>query len=78
VLLAVPLPTSSSAAKVCPGDATHDIVYQFGELKVPKKANVATPVAGLAFSATSAALPLSGTLIRDGSTGKPFLGLTRF
>jgi hypothetical protein len=30
-------------------------------------------------SATSAnALPLSGTLIRDGSTGDLFLGLTRF
>ena len=79
VLLTLALASASTAAKVCLGDATHEFVYQFGKLKVPKKANVATPVVGLAFSATSVnAMPLSGTLIRDGSTGKLFLGLTRF
>jgi hypothetical protein len=79
VLLALALPTASTAGKVCLADATNEFLYQFGKLKIPKKANVATPVAGLAFSATSInALPLSGTLIRDGSTGKLFLGLTRF
>jgi hypothetical protein len=73
------LPTASTAAKVCLSDATNAFLYEFGKLKVPRKVNVATPVVGLAFSATSAnALPLSGALIRDGSTGKLYLGLTRF
>jgi hypothetical protein len=79
LVLALALPTASAAAKVCLADATNQFLYQFGKLKVPKKADVATPVVGLAFSATSAnALPLSGALIRDGSTGKLYLGFTRF
>ena len=79
LLLALALPTASAAARVCLSDDTNQLFYEFGKLKVPKKAGVATPVVGLAFSATSAnALPLSGTLLRDGNTGKLFLGLTRF
>ena len=79
VLLALALPSASAAAKVCLSDDTNQLFYEFGKLKVPKKAGVATPVVGLALSATSAnALPLSGTLLRDGNTGKLFLGLTRF
>lgn len=79
VLLTLVLPAGSTAAKVCLSDATNGFLYEFGKLKVPKKANVATAVVGLAFSATSVnALPLSGTLIRDGSTGRLYLGLTRF
>ena len=79
VLLTLALPTASTAAKVCLSDASNELFYEFSKLKVPKKANVATPVVGLAFSATSVnALPLSGALIRDGNTGQLYLGLTRF
>ena len=79
MLLILALPTASTAAKVCLLDASHEVLYQFGKLKVPKKSDIAIPVTGLAFSATSAsALPLSGTLIRDGNTGSLLLGLTRF
>lgn len=79
VLLALALPNASTAAKVCLSDADNQFLYEFAKLKVPKKAGSATAVAGLAYSGTSVnALPLSGTLIRDGSTGKLYLGLTRF
>jgi hypothetical protein len=80
VLLALTLPATSTAAKlVCLSDNSNQFFYQFSRLKVPKKADAATPVVGLAFSAVSAnALPLSGTLIRDGNTGKLYLGFTRF
>jgi hypothetical protein len=79
LLLILALPTASTAAKVCLIDDETDFIYEFGKLKIPKKADVATPAVGLAFSAVSAnALPLSGTLLRDSNTGKLILGLTRF
>ena len=79
VLLILALPAAASAGKVCLSDDSNMILYQFGNLKVPKKPDTAVPVTGLAFSAISAnALPLSGTLVRDRNTGKLFLGMTRF
>jgi hypothetical protein len=79
VLLALALPTASAAGKVCLSDDTNQVFYEFGKLKVPKKADLPAPVVGLALTATSVnALPLSGVLLRDGSTGKLLLGLTRF
>ena len=79
VLLVLALPAASSAGKIYLSDDTTQVLYQFEKLKVPKKPDSAAPVAGLAFSISSAnALPVSGTIIRDGNTGKIFLGLTRF
>lgn len=79
VVLVLALPAASSAAKVCLSDATQEFLYEFGKLKIPKKPDTATAVVGLAFSGVSVnALPLSGTLIRDRSTGKLYLGMTRF
>lgn len=79
VLLALALPTAAAAKKICLGDAANEFLYEFPKLKIPKKADTATPLVGLALSGASVnALPLSGTLIRDGNTGKLYLGLTRF
>jgi hypothetical protein len=79
VLLLLALPAAATAAKVCLTDATSEQFYEFAKLKVPRKPDVATPVVGLVFSPVSVtALPLSGTLMRDGTTGKLYLGLTRY
>jgi hypothetical protein len=79
VLLTLAVPAAATAAKVCLTDATNEWFYEFGKLKVPKKPDVATPVVGVVFSPVSVnALPLNGTLMRDGTTGKLYLGLTRY
>lgn len=79
LLAALCLPTPSAASDVCFLDDTNEYAYKLAKLKVPKAANTIVPVAGLAISAVSInAVPVSGSLIRDGNTGGLFLGLTRF
>jgi hypothetical protein len=79
LLLTLAVPAAATAAKVCLTDAANEWFYEFGKLKIPKKPDVATPVVGLVFSPVSVtALPLSGTLMRDGNTGTLYLGLTRY
>lgn len=80
VALALCWPAAASAGgDVCFLDEANQVAYKLAKLKVPKSANAVAPVAGLAISAVSVnAVPVSGTLIRDGNTGALFLGLTRY
>src|SRR5215468_7224403 len=69
--------TAATAADMCWIDKTHEALYRFKNLKIPKKAGDVVPLVGQAFTASSAnALPLAGTLIHDANSGNVILGFT--
>ena len=71
--------STAAVADVCLSDATAGVFFQFQKLKIPKKGGTVVPAVGLEFTQTSVnALPLSGTLLRDGNTGKLYLGFTSY